>query len=86
MCVCGGVGWGFREPQRWLVSHRTVHLMILLLFFGGCLGRGGRRKTIKGRVCNDVLFKRHTEKKIPNDEEKSDHKRTAFDRWLESSV
>lgn len=25
-------------------------------------------------------------KKIPNDEEKSDHKRTAFDRRLESSV
>lgn len=49
-------------------------------------GKGRAQKNIKGRVCNDVLFKRHTEKKIPNDEEKCDHKRTAFDRRLESSL
>lgn len=42
MCVCGGGGglWGrqgggcgFREPQRWLVSHRMVHLKIFFLSF-----------------------------------------------------
>lgn len=61
-CVCvEGRGGGFRQPQRWLVSHRMVHLMIffssfLVFFWKGVL------KNIKGRSFMMRFLKRPTEK------------------------